>query len=85
MVFALKLDELYRNSFQGQSIHTPRSGYLEGVLHELGDVIHAGVRLPPRLSVVLKIRHSVQIPLQRPEIFLKMLGRLKRIKANQTF
>ena len=72
------------STFKGHSI--PRSGYLEGVLHELGDVIHAGVRvgLPPRLGVVLKIRHSVQISLQRPEIFLKMLGELKRIKANQT-
>lgn len=58
--------------------------YLEGVLHEMGDVIHAGVSLPPRLCVVLKIRHSVKIPLQCPEIFLKMLGELKRIKANQT-
>ena len=59
VVFALKLNELYSNSFQGQTI--TRSGYLEGVLHELGDIIHAGVGvgLPPRLGVELNIRHSV--------------------------
>ena len=43
-----------------------------------GDVVHGGVGLSPRVrSVVLQLRHSVQIPLQSPEIFLKLPRELK--------
>ena len=44
--------------------------YLECMLHELWDVVHAGVSLPPALRVVRQLRHPVKIPLQGPEIFL---------------